>query len=136
MDEFCRLATKYSLCQDQLPEGVPTIGELKERFAMFDWCKDKASAAAFGYYAALEEFNGKEKEDDEPSIGDRIVATITYAHQVLEDPSETMELVMGSVYNWLTEELGKSNPPGFADLWTEDFLKDRFSPYVKPGVIS
>lgn len=58
-DEFCRLATKYALGQDCLPEGVPTIGELKERFAMFEWCKDKASAAAFGYYAALEEFSKK-----------------------------------------------------------------------------
>lgn len=62
--EFCRLATKYALCQDDLPEGVPTIGELKERFEMFDWCKDKASAAAFGYYAALEEFGlYKQKEE-------------------------------------------------------------------------
>lgn len=135
MDEFCRLATKYALCQDQLPEGVPTLKELKERFAMFDWCKDKASAAAFGYYAALEEFNGKEEEDDEPVIGDMICATISRSQRLSEDPTETMELIMGIVYNWLIEKLDQSNPPGFHDMWVEDFLRDQFSPYVKPDVI-
>ena len=136
MNEFRRLATKYALCQDQLPEGVPTIGELKERFAMFDWCKDKASAAAFGYYAALEEFNGGGEKEDEPSIDDHIVATITYAHQVLEDPAETTELIMGLIYTWLIEELGGIKASGFDDLLIEGFLEKCFSPYVKPGVIS
>jgi hypothetical protein len=136
MDEFCRLATKYALCQDQLPEGVPTLKELKERFAMFDWCKDKASAAAFGYYAALEEFNGKEEEDDEPVIGDLICAIVSRAQDSLEDSTETMELIMGNVYNWLVKELEGINFPGFVDMEVEAFLKEQFSPYVKPGVIS
>jgi hypothetical protein len=135
MDEFCRLATKYALCQDQLPEGAPTLKELKERFAMFDWCKDKASAAAFGYYAALEEFNGREKEE-EPSIGDRLVAVVENAQETLEQPEETVELIMGLVYTWLKDELDVSNAPGFTDMWLEEFLKNRFELYVKPGVIS
>lgn len=136
MDEFCRLATKYALCQDQLPEGVPTLKELKERFAMFDWCKDKASAAAFGYYAALEEFNGKGEEDNEPSVGDRIHAAVSRSQGVLEDPAETTELIMGLIYVWLIEELGGIKVPGFDDLLIEGFLEKCFFPYVKPGVIS
>lgn len=136
MDEFCRLATKYALCQDQLPEGVPTLKELKERFAMFDWCKDKASAAAFGYYAALEEFNGKEEKEDDKSIIDNVRVALGHAQDTLEDPMDTMEVIMGIVYTWLIEELDKSYATTFEDIWMEEFLKELFSPYVRPGVIS
>ena len=56
LEELCRLATKYALCPEMTE---PSLSELKKRFAGFEWCADKATAAAFGYYAAMEEFNGK-----------------------------------------------------------------------------
>jgi hypothetical protein len=56
LEELCRLATKYALCPEM---SEPSLSELKKRFAGFEWCADKATAAAFGYYAAMEEANGR-----------------------------------------------------------------------------
>lgn len=136
-DEFCRLATKYGLCQDQLPEGVPTIKELKERFEMFEWCKDKASAAAFGYYAALEELKG-DGEEKEISVFDSICATIEQAQDCELSSEEAVEIIMGLMYKWTKEVLNKQwdDTPFIGYNTAISLLNKAFSIYVKPGVIS
>lgn len=105
---------------------------LKKRFEGFDICKDKATAAAFGYLAALRD---KEKENEEgPFIYDKICAVM----DKLSDPDEWMtsedatETVFALIYLWLKQELIEEGLSG--DFIT--FLDNKFKAFVKPGVIN
>jgi hypothetical protein len=107
------------------------LSALKKRFEGFSICKDMATAAAFGYLAALRD---QEKEDEEgPSIYDKVCAVM----DKLDDPDEWMtsedatETVFALIYLWLNEELiGEGLSGDFIEL-----LGKKFQAFVKPGVI-
>ena len=120
----------FALCMDHASDAE--LPALKKRFEGFDICKDKATAAAFGYLAALRD---QEKEDEEgPSIYDKVCAVM----DKLADPDEWMtsedvtETVFALIYLWLKEELiGEGLSGDFITL-----LGNKFKTFVKPGVIS
>jgi hypothetical protein len=105
---------------------------LKKRFEGFSICKDKATAAAFGYLAAVSD---QKKEDEEgPSIYDKVCAVMDRLvdadeRMTSEDATET---IFALIYLWLKEELVKEGLSGdFIEL-----LGRKFQAFVKPGVIS
>ena len=108
----------------------PELPVLKKRFKGFEACKDMATAAAFGYLAAMKD---AEKEEEGPCIFDQLCAVFD---QFLEDDNqitseESVEIVMGLIYNWLNKEFIEE---GFAGT-VIDALAEKFTPYVKSGVI-
>jgi hypothetical protein len=108
----------------------PELPVLRKRFEGFAICKDHATAAAFGYLAAMKDAEAKEEE---PAIGDSVYTAIEEAMEGETDAEYAGELIMGLVYKWLYQELKK-------DDWNEDdyiftLIKSLFEPYVKPGVI-
>ena len=108
----------------------PELPVLRKRFEGFAICKDHATAAAFGYLAAMKDAEAKEEE---PAIGDSVYTAIEEAMEGETDAEYAGELIMGLVYKWLYKELKK-------DDWNEDdyiftLIKSLFEPYVKPGVI-
>ena len=108
----------------------PELPVLKKRFKGFEACKDMATAAAFGYLAAMKD---AEKKEEGPCIFDQLCAVFD---QFLEDDNqitseESVEIVMGLVYNWLNKEFIEED---FIDT-VIDALAEKFTPYVKPGVI-
>jgi hypothetical protein len=120
----------FALAMDHASDAE--LPALKKRFEGFDICKDKATAAAFGYLAALRD---QEKEDEEgPFIYDKVCAVM----DKLDDPDEWMtsedatETVFALVYLWLKEELIEEGLSG--DFIT--LLGNKFKAFVKPGVIS
>lgn len=109
----------------------PELPTLKKRFAGFGACKDHATAAAFGYLAAMKDAAAKEEE---PTIADSVYAVVEQAMEGEMDAEYAGDLIMGLVYKWLHKELRK-------DDWNEDdyiftLIKSLFTPFVKPGVIS
>lgn len=112
----------------------PSLSILKERFKGFEHCNDKATAAAFGYFAAMRD-GEKEEETDEPGVFDHICAVMDQLidpdkHLVAE---EATEITMGLIYKWLHNKLKKD---GYDDNdYTITFIKSLFAPCVKPGVI-
>lgn len=122
-DELFNLAVDHAFS--------PDLAALKKRFANFDGCKDHATAAAFGYLAAKKD--AEEKEKEAPIIGDQLIVTIEQAMVGDMDAEYASELIMGLVYKWLYQSLGKD---GFDD---DDYcitcIKSLFAPHVKPGVI-
>ena len=109
----------------------PELPVLKRRFEGFSICKDHATAAAFGYLAAMKDAEAKEEE---PTIADSVYTVIEQAMEGEIDSEYAGDLVMGLVYKWLYKELRK-------DDWNEDdyiftLIKSLFTPFVKPGVIS
>ena len=108
----------------------PELPVLKKRFQAFALCKDHATAAAFGYLAAMKDAEAKEEE---PSIGDSVCVTIEQTLEGDMDAEYAGELIMGLVYKWLHKEMNK-------DGWDDDdyaiaTIKSLFAPFVKPGVI-
>jgi hypothetical protein len=108
----------------------PELPALKKRFEGFGACKDHATAAAFGYLAAMKDAEAKEEE---PTIADSVCAIIEQAMEGEMDAEYAGDLIMGLVYKWLYKELRK-------DDWNEDdyiftLIKSLFMPFVKPGVI-
>jgi len=108
----------------------PELPVLKKRFKGFSMCKDHATAAAFGYLAAMKD---AEKKEEGPCIFDQLCAVFD---QFLEDDNqvtseESVEIVMGLIYNWLNKEFIEED---FIDT-VIDALAEKFTPYVKPGVI-
>jgi hypothetical protein len=108
------------------------LSALKKRFEGFSICKDKATAAAFGYLAAVSD---QKKEDEEgPSIYDKVCAVMDRLvdadeRMTSEDATET---IFALIYLWLKEELVKEGLSGdFIEL-----LGRKFQAFVKPGVIS
>jgi hypothetical protein len=106
---------------------------LKKRFEGFDICKDKATAAAFGYLAAMRDAE-REEEEEQPSIYDKVCAVM----DKLDDPDEwttsedATEIVFALIYLWLKEELIEEGLSGdFVEL-----LDRKFKSFVRPGVIS
>lgn len=107
------------------------LAELKKRFSGFSICKDHATAAAFGYLAAMRD---QEKEDGEgPSIYDKVYAVM----DELDDPDkwttseDATETVFALIYLWLKEEFIEEGLSG--DFIT--LLGNKFKTFVKPGVI-
>ena len=100
VDELCRLGTKYALCPEM---AEPSLSSLKERFAGFEWCKDKATAAAFGYYAAMEEFNGKKTITK--NIHQQCASVVAEAQETILDPLEATDRILTLVYHWLDDTL-------------------------------
>ena len=108
----------------------PELPTLKKRFEGFGACKDHATAAAFGYLAAMKDAEAKEEE---PTIGDSVYIVIEEAMEGETDAEYAGELIMGLVYQWLHKEMNK-------DGWDDDdyaitTIKSLFAPFVKPGVI-
>lgn len=100
VDELCRLGTKYALCPEM---AEPSLAELKKRFAGFEWCADKATAAAFGYYAAMEEINGKKAITK--GIHEQCSSVVEEAQAKSIDSWEATDRILTLVYHWLCEEL-------------------------------
>ena len=107
LEELCRLATKYALCPEM---AEPSLSELKERFAGFEWCADKATAAAFGYYAAMEEINGKKTITKD--IYEQCTSVVEDAQKLALNPGEAADRIFTLIYHWLDKELAGK---GWAD---------------------
>jgi hypothetical protein len=105
---------------------------LKKRFEGFSICKDMATAAAFGYLAAMRDAE-REKDEEQPSVYDKVCAVM----DKLDDPDEWMtsedatETVFALIYLWLKEEFIEEGLSG--DFIT--LLGNKFKAFVKPGVI-
>jgi hypothetical protein len=109
----------------------PELATLKKRFKGFGACKDHATAAAFGYLAAMKDAEAKEEE---PTIADSVYTVIEQAMEGAMDVEYAGEAIMSLVYKWLHKEMNK-------DGWDDDdyaitSIKGLFAPFVKPGVIS
>jgi len=118
----------FSLAMDFA--SSPELPTLKKRFAGFAACNDHATAAAFGYLAAMKDAEAKEEE---PSIGDQVCVTIEQAIEGEMDAEYASELIMELVYSWLYKSF-------LEDDWHQDDLaiitiKSFFKPFVKPVVI-
>lgn len=100
LDELCRLGTKYALCPEM---AEPSLPELKKRFASFEWCADKATAAAFGYYAAMEEFNGGKTITK--GIYEQCMEVMQDAGTSAIDSGQAADRIFTLVYHWLDKEL-------------------------------
>lgn len=100
LEELCRLATKYALCPEM---AEPSLSELKKRFAGFEWCADKATAAAFGYYAAMEEFNGKKTITK--GIYEQCTSVVEDAQNLIVNPGEAADRLFTLIYHWLDDAL-------------------------------
>lgn len=120
VDELCRLGTKYALCPEM---SEPSLSELKKRFAGFEWCKDKATAAAFGYYAAMEEINGKKTITKD--IHEQCSSVVEEAQTKAIDPLEATDRILTLVHHWLREEMMEdAEQLEQLDLLFEPFLID------------
>ena len=106
----------------------PELPVLKKRFKGFEACKDMATAAAFGYLAAMKD---AEKKEEGPCIFDQLCAVFDHFLENDLSSEESVEITMGLVYNWLNKEFIEE---GFAGT-VIDALAERFASYVKPGVI-
>lgn len=106
----------------------PELPVLKKRFKGFEACKDMATAAAFGYLAAMKD---AEKKEEGPCIFDQLCAVFDQHLQNDLSSEESVEIVMGLIYNWLNKEFIEEDFAGTAI----DALAEKFTPYVKPGVI-
>lgn len=100
LEELCRLATKYALCPEM---AEPSLSELKKRFAGFEWCANKATAAAFGYYAAMEEINGKKAITKD--IYAQCTAVVDDAQKLALNSGEAADRIFTLIYHWLDKEL-------------------------------
>ena len=106
----------------------PELPVLKKRFKGFEACKDMATAAAFGYLAAMKD---AEKKEEGPCIFDQLCAVFDRYLENDLSSEESVEIAMGLVYNWLNKEFIEED---FIDT-VIDALAEKFTPYVKPGVI-
>ena len=106
----------------------PELPVLKKRFKGFEACKDMATAAAFGYLAAMKD---AEKKEEGPCIFDQLCAVFDRYLENDLSSEESVEIVMGLIYNWLNKEFIEED---FIDT-VIDALAEKFTPYVKPGVI-
>ena len=120
VDELCRLGTKYALCPEM---AEPSLASLKKRFAGFEWCADKATAAAFGYYAAMEEINGKKTITK--GIHEQCSSVVDEAQSKAIDSLEATDRILTLVHNWLSEEMMEdAKQLEQLDLLFEPFLID------------
>jgi len=116
----------FSLAMDFA--NSPELPVLKKRFKGFEACKDMATAAAFGYLAAMKD---AEKKEEGPCIFDQLCAVFDQHLENDLSSEESVEIVMGLIYNWLNKEFIEED---FIDT-VIDALAEKFTPYVKPGVI-
>jgi hypothetical protein len=109
----------------------PELHALKKRFSGWSICKDHATAAAFGYLAAMRDVE-KESEEEDVCVFDHICTIMDRVRDKQLTSEEATELSLGLVYNWLKEAFAEE---GFAgDII--GCLNEKFEPFVKPGVIS
>jgi len=108
----------------------PELATLKKRFEGFGACKDHATAAAFGYLAAMKDAQAKEEGS---TIGNSVCVTIEQAMEGVMDAEYASELIMGLVYTWLHKEMNKDGCDD--DGYAITTIKSLFAPFVKPGVI-
>ena len=116
----------FSLAMDFA--NSPELPVLKKHFKGFEACKDMATAAAFGYLAAMKD---AEKKEEGPCIFDQLCAVFDQRLENDLSSEESVEIVMGLIYNWLNKEFIEED---FIDT-VIDALAEKFTPYVKPGVI-
>ena len=121
LDELCRLGTKYALCPEM---SEPSLSELKKRFADFEWCADKATAAAFGYYVAMEEINGKKTIIK--GIHEQCSSVVEEAQTKAIDPLEATDRILTLVYHWLREEMAEEEFGLFDDLFQPFLIAEEF----------
>ena len=121
LEELCRLATKYALCPEM---SEPSLSELKKRFAGFEWCADKATAAAFGYYAAMEEINGKKTITK--GIHEQCSSVVEEAQTKAIDSLEATDRILTLVYHWLREEMAEEEFGLFDDLFQPFLIDEEF----------
>jgi hypothetical protein len=121
LEELCCLATKYALCPEM---SEPSLSQLKERFAGFEWCADKATAAAFGYYAAMEEFNGKKAITK--GIHEQCSSVVEQAQAKAIDSLEATDRILTLVYHWLREEMVEEEFGLFDDLFQPFLIDEEF----------
>lgn len=121
LEELCRLATKYALCPEMTE---PSLASLKKRFAAFEWCADKATAAAFGYYAAMEEFNGK--KTIVKGIHEQCSSVVEEAQTRTIDSLEATDRILTLVYHWLREEMSEEEHSLFDDLFQPFLIDEKF----------
>ncbi len=119
----------FALAMDHSTD--PELTELKKRFSGFSICKDHATAAAFGYLAAMRDAKKMEDEKFAPSIGDQLCAVLEDCRREEETVEESMEIIMGLIFGWLKKEFKENGYSG--DVIA--ILEESFSFYVKPGVI-
>jgi hypothetical protein len=119
----------FALAMDH--SSSPELPALKKRFAGFSICKDMATAAAFGYLAAMRDAKKIEDEQFAPSIGDQICSVLEDCRREEETVEEGMEIIMGLIFGWLKKEFNENGYSG--DVIA--ILEESFSFYVKPGVI-
>jgi len=125
----------FALAMDRAND--PSLGALKKRFAEFSGCKDYATAAAFGYYAAINDVNNQlkdiEGEEDEemPSIYDRLLAVFDQFKREEIEEEEAVDLTMALVHNWLKNELIGD---GFAGVVIRT-IGEKFEPFSQPSTI-
>ena len=81
----------------------PELPKLKERFEGWHICKDHATAAAFGYLAAMEEVK---KEKKFTSIYDKVLEQV---EDDKGDPGMRTDAIMTNVYYWLDSLLADND---------------------------
>jgi hypothetical protein len=123
----------FSLALDYAP--TPKLQALKQRFEGFHSCKDHATAAAFGYLAAMEDAK-KDKEaeaQEEATIGEQVFEAVEQAMEGEMGAEYAGELIMALVYKWLYEQLLAE---GFeSDGYCMICINNLFAPFVKSGVV-
>lgn len=110
----------FSLSMDF--SSSPELPALKKRFEGWHICKDKATAAAFGYLAAMEEIK---KEKKFFSIYDKVL------EQVVDDkgdPGMRTDQIMTAIYYWL-DNLCEGE--GYEeDCYLRELLSDWFDSFI------
>jgi hypothetical protein len=101
---------------------------LKERFKEWSTCKDHATAAAFGYLAAMREVERKSKTAFTTALPTCLLTSMK-ASCLMRTP---LSLLFEKIYHWLNEGLVAKGYEG-SILCSID---DLFSSLVKPGVVS
>lgn len=122
----------FSLSMDYASR--PELPALKKRFEGFSACKDKATAAAFGYLAAMQDATmSEEEEEEEITVFDEICVVMDQLldKEGLSCTEEAADLTMGLIYNWLHDQFVEEGFNGSV----LDSLAVSFRPFVKPGVI-
>lgn len=100
------------------------FNELKQRLAICEYAKDKATAAALGYLIAMEE----KEEEESFNIHSAIEATIEQARNGLLSIEEATSITMGLVYNWARKAMKEEEMHDAIDL-----IDEIFDIYLRPG---
>lgn len=104
----------------------PELPVLKQRFKGFEACKDMATAAAFGYLAAM-----KDVEEQEKKKKGTIYDTVCEA--VEDDAIDAMirtDAIFTAIYKWLDDIL---DADGYdEDAYLRKLIAAKFETYIVP----